>query len=77
MTRRITASHPDFPEIDRHNRMLCLLVNAHCHPHTAGVLDDMMPIPERLALYSDITDGLDELLDGGAFRDFAELDEMW
>jgi hypothetical protein len=76
MTRRITASHPDFPEIDRHNRMLCWLLNLHLHPDVEEVTNDI-PRVEHVVLRTDIVNGLDELLEGGAFRDFAELGEMW
>ena len=71
MTRRITASHPDYPAIDRHQRMLCIMVNAGCHFNTRGLTLEM-PAPEYAALGADIVHGLDAMLEGGAFRDWWE-----
>ena len=64
MTRYITASHPDYPEIDRLTRLLALATNAHMHPE----ID--MPEAERLAWIEAMRERLGELLDGGVWADF-------
>lgn len=64
MTRYLTASHPDYPEIDRLTRLIALATNAHMHPE----ID--MPEAERLAWIEAMRERLGELLDGGVWADF-------
>lgn len=75
---RIKASLPDgtpnpaYLEIDRHQRMLCLLINSHVHSNTVGMFDEL-PLPERVVLYSDIINGMFALFDDVPPSAFMEL----
>lgn len=65
--RRILASHPDYEEINRLNLMRSILLNPNVHWNTH---DQNMSELDRTVLLSDIDSAIDEVLDGGIFRDF-------
>ena len=61
-------------KINDHNLMLCWLANAHMHNNVQQELESL-DTPERNVLKQDIIAGLEELLDGGLFRDFIDGNE--
>ena len=62
---RIMPSDPRWAEIDRHQRMLCLLHNAQCHHNLRGLTGGTFPALHQIeaaALVVDIESGLTALL---------------
>lgn len=69
--RKMLASHPDFPEINRAQESLAALTNPACHFNLNGMVEsDELPTLDRNCAISSVTTTLESLLDGGLFRDF-------
>lgn len=72
--RRITASHPDYKELNGKIDLLGIAINPQCK-HWSG-LDDVygrvtdMDEPERQAVIEKLKDSIGKDLEGGRFADF-------
>jgi uncharacterized protein (UPF0371 family) len=70
--RRITASHPDYAEINLHMTYLNIIKNKHMHEYkdtSINYTEDMHKF-EILTLVARIESEIDHWLDGGLFRDY-------